>query len=441
MNKSQAVGADSEGDSDNDYDLAEANCELAMVQGQRCSIPYELYDLPDLTGILSTETWNSLLTEEERFFLSCFLPDMDQETFSLTMLELLGAANLYFGNPVDQFYQNLRGGLLAPKVACCREGAMFVKRNMYYYSLKLYHEKMINTFTKMQWLWDQYGRELGKNTRLLLWSERKRRENLKLLDLNRVPSERMAGRLTTPKVVKSLERNRAESLTCPRGGGSSRNTLKINITEKGIFRYQGPSLVSSVHHQSLPKGLLKVVPKSSSAILGVPCCVLPRNNLLQIHETSSVSTSFAASPYSGTRFEKPYGTIAYSVPELPKCLLNHQDTTFAYLETEPVSHDPTRTIPRGSGALDNSFTQHNLPTKQEEYAHYHLETSGFKRGIVGRGSETMETERISSGNNFQRDAREPLRVMGEDNQVRETEDDHLFSLTYKRRKVQQIGVA
>ncbi|CAA7056212.1 unnamed protein product [Microthlaspi erraticum] len=435
MNKSQAVGADSESDSDDDYGLAEANCELAMVQGQRCSIPYELYDLPDLTGVLSTETWNSLLTEEERFSLSCFLPDMDQETFTLTMLELLGGASLYFGNPVDQFYQNLRGGLLAPKVACGREGVMFVKRNMYYYSLNLYHEKMINTFTKMQSLWDQYGRELRKDTRLLLWSERQRSENLKLLDLNRVPSERMAGRLTTPKVVKSLERNRADSLSFPR---SSKNTLKIKITEKEIFRYQGSTLVSSERHQTLPKGLLKVVPKSSSsAVLGVPCCVLPRNNLLQIHETTSVSTSFAASPYSGTRF----AASPWSVPELPKCLLNHQDTTYAYLETEPVFHDPTRTIPRGYGASNYSFSEHNLPTEQEEYAQYHLESSGFKRGIVGRGSETMETKRISSGNNFERDARKPLRVMGEDNQVRETEDDHLFSLTYKRRKVQQIGVA
>ncbi|ESQ36712.1 hypothetical protein EUTSA_v10009871mg, partial [Eutrema salsugineum] len=306
MNKNQTAGVDSEDDSD-DYGIAEANCELAMVQGQLCSIPYELYDLPDLTGILSVETWNSFLTEEERFYLSRFLPDMDQEGFSVTMQELLGGANLSFGNPVDKFYMNLRGGLFTPKVACCKEAIMFVKRNMYYYSLKFYHEKMIKTFTEMQRLWDQYGKELGRNARLLLWSERTQTGNLKLLDLNIAPSDGIDGacRLTTANVVKPMERNRTNSLTSHRSGVSE-NHLKIKITKKGIFRYNGSSLVSSGHYyQTLPKGLLKVVPKSSSVILG-ESYVPPENDLLQ---TGSKGARFKASPFSGTRFGKPYGTV------------------------------------------------------------------------------------------------------------------------------------
>lgn len=452
--KNQTVGfVDSEDDSD-DYDIAEANCELAMVEDQLCNIPYELYDLPDLTGILSVETWNSSLTEEERFFLSCFLPDMDQPTFCLTMQELLGGANLYFGNPEDRFYKNLRGGLFTPKVACCKEGVMSVKRRKYYYSLKFYHEKLIKTFTEMQRLWVQYGKKLGNKARLLLWSERTQTCNLKLLDLNRVPSEEMDSttcRYKTPNVVKPVERNRTESLIFPRSG-SSKNTLKLKITEKGIFRYQGSSLVSAGHHhQTLPKGLLKVVPKSSSDILREPY-VAPGNNLLQIHETNSKSTRFSASPYSGTRFEKPpYGTISCSITELPKCVLNHQDPFLTYLETtqssidrtEPVLHDPTHTIPRGLGVSNYSITEHNLPLKQEEYFHYHLKSPGFKLRTVDRGSETADTKRILSGNNFQREAkvlRKPLRVLSEDNHAQETDNDHLFSLTYKRRKVQRIGI-
>lgn len=445
MKKNQTVEVDSEDDLD-ECDIAEVNCELAMVQGQLCSIPYEVYDLPDLTGILSIETWNSFLTEGERFFLSCFLPDMDQETFSLTMQELLGGANLCFGNPVDMFYKKLRGGLFTPKVSCCKEGVIFVKRKMYYYSLRYYHEKLIKTFTEMQRLWDQYGKELGNNTKLLLWSERRKRGNLKLLDLNKVPSENLDSatcRLTPPNGVKSVGRNRTKSSTFPLGGGSN-NTFKLKITKKGIFRYQSPSFVSSQHHhQILPKGLLKVIPKPSSIILGEPY-VAPENNLLQIHESYSKSTRFTASPYSGTRFGKPYGTIACPITEFPKCLLNYQDTSLTYLETtqrssikgtEPVLHDPTHTIP---GASNYSITEHNLISEKEEYVHYHLKYPGFKPRILEKGSETMETKRVLSDKNFQR---KPLSVLGEDNHVRETDDDHLFSLTYKRRKVQRKGVA
>lgn len=435
MTKNQTNGVDSEDDLD-DYDIAEANCELAMVEGQLCNIPYEVYDLPDLTGVLSIETWNSFLTEEERFFLSCFLPDMDQETFSLTMRELLGGASLCFGNPVDKFYKKLRGGLFTPKVSCSKEGVMFLKRKVYYYSLKFYHEKLVKTFTEMQRLCDQYGNELGKNTRLLLWSERRKRENLKLLDLNKVPSE-------------NLERKRTKSSTFPRGS-SSKNTCKLKITNKGIFQYQTPSFVSSQqHHQILPKGILKVIPRpsSSSVIPGEPY-LAPENNLLQIHKTDSKSTRFAASPYSGTRFENPYGTISWSINELPKYLLNHQDASFSYLETtrrnsikgtEPVFHDPTDTICRGLGASYYTITEQNLPTKQEEYVHYHLKSPGFKLGFLDAGSETMETTKLLSGKkNFQR---QPLRALSEDNHARETDDDHLFSMTYKRRKVQRVGMA
>ncbi|KAG7595551.1 hypothetical protein ISN44_As06g001400 [Arabidopsis suecica] len=452
MNKNQIVGVDSEDESD-DCDIAEANCELAMVEGQLCNIPYELYDLPDLTGILSVETWNSVLTEEERFFLSCFLPDMDQQTFSLTMQELLGGANLYFGNPEDKFYKRLRGGLFTPKVACFKEGVMFVKRRKYYYSLKFYHEKLIKTFTEMQRLWVEYGQKLGNYSRLLLWSGRTQTGNLKRLDLNRVPSEEMDSatcRFKTPNVVKPVERNRSKSLTFHRSG-SSKNSLKVKITKEGVCRYQGSSLVSAGHHhQTLPKGLLKLVPKSSSAILREPY-VAPGNNLQQIHETVSKSTRFAASPYLGTRFEKPpYGTIACSITELPKCLLNHQDPFLTYLETtqrstegtEPVFHDPTHTIPTALGVSNYSSTEHNLPLKQEEYVRYHLNSPGLKPRTVDRGSETTESKRILSSNNFQREAkvlRKPLRVLSEDNHSREANTDNLYSLTYKRRKVQRIA--
>ncbi|CAN8306450.1 unnamed protein product [Cochlearia groenlandica] len=445
------VGVDSEDDSDDNYDIGEANCEIAMVEGQLCSIPYELYDLPDLTQIISTETWNSFLTEEERYLLSCFLPDMDQDTFTLTLQELVGGSNLYFGNPVEKFYTRLRGGLFAPKVACCKEGLTMLKRKRYYYSLKSYHEKMNKTFVEMQRLWGQYGKGLG--------NKGSQREDLKLLDLNRVPSEIMDGgasyKLETPNEVKSVERNRSKSLTSSFCGGT-KESLKIKITDKGVFQHKGSSLlVSSEHrHQTLRKGLLKVAPKYSSAIFEEPY-VATENNFMQVYDTGPLSstTGFAASPFAGTRYKKPNGTVACSITEVPKCLLNHQDTSFTHLETtessfegiDPALHELTDTNPRYVGTQKCSVREHNLPTKQEEYAYYCLKYPGFKLGMVDRGLETVETKRVLGGMNSQRESkvvRKPRYVVSKDNHnAPETGDDHLFPSTYKRRKFERISIA
>ncbi|KAJ6675105.1 DNA-BINDING PROTEIN-LIKE [Salix viminalis] len=94
MRDNPVLGADSGNDSD-DCELAELNCELGMVE------------------------------EEERFHLSAYLPDMDQEMFCLTMKELFDGSEIYFGNPLDEFFKKLKAGFYPPKVACFREGLQF----------------------------------------------------------------------------------------------------------------------------------------------------------------------------------------------------------------------------------------------------------------------------------------------------------------------------
>ncbi|RVW18406.1 Retrovirus-related Pol polyprotein from transposon TNT 1-94 [Vitis vinifera] len=64
LEENQASGTSFEDDSD-DCEFEEVRCELGVVEGQLCNIPFELYDLPDLREILSLDTWNSCLTEDE----------------------------------------------------------------------------------------------------------------------------------------------------------------------------------------------------------------------------------------------------------------------------------------------------------------------------------------------------------------------------------------
>ena len=65
LEENQASGTSFEDDSD-DCEFEEVRCELGVLEGQLCNIPFELYDLPDLREILSLDTWNSCLTEDER---------------------------------------------------------------------------------------------------------------------------------------------------------------------------------------------------------------------------------------------------------------------------------------------------------------------------------------------------------------------------------------
>ncbi|KAJ0965207.1 hypothetical protein J5N97_026345 [Dioscorea zingiberensis] len=150
---------DPRNDSDDD-EFAEVGCELAMVGDQTFSVPYDLYDLPNLKDILSLDTWNSCLTDEERFSLAAYLPDMDQETFWLTMQDLLSGDNLFFGNPLEELFRRLKGG---------------------YYTLK--------KFADMKKTWNDRAPNGGVEERIHIWNSLKTSKPLLLVDLNAFPSD------------------------------------------------------------------------------------------------------------------------------------------------------------------------------------------------------------------------------------------------------------
>uniref|UniRef100_A0ACD5Y8Y6 Uncharacterized protein n=1 Tax=Avena sativa TaxID=4498 RepID=A0ACD5Y8Y6_AVESA len=132
---------------------AEVDCELAMSRGQVCNIPYGLYDLPELKDILSLETWNLCLTEDDRLHLAAYLPDMDQHDLFTTLTDLFSGSAMFFGRPLRGFFDRLSGGFYSPDVSQSRELLMNFQRRRYYHFLKLYHDGMVWKFACMNKLW------------------------------------------------------------------------------------------------------------------------------------------------------------------------------------------------------------------------------------------------------------------------------------------------
>ncbi|KZV23947.1 hypothetical protein F511_23091 [Dorcoceras hygrometricum] len=139
-----------------DFDLLELGQtgeEFCQVGDQTCSIPYELYDLPGFKDVLSMEVWNEVLTEEERFGLAKYLPDMDQENFVLTLKELFSCDNLDFGNPVDKLFEMLKEGSCEPRVAHYRQGLNFLQRRQHYHNIRKHQNAMVSNLCQMRDAW------------------------------------------------------------------------------------------------------------------------------------------------------------------------------------------------------------------------------------------------------------------------------------------------
>lgn len=249
---------DLEDDSD-DLELASAGCELAKVEDQFCSIPYELYDLPDLKEILSLETWNSCLTEEERFSLSAFLPDMAQQTFWLTLNELLSGKNMFFGSPLTVLFERMKGGFYPPNVTCFREGLQFLQKRTFYHSLRLYHENMARTFSDMKKSWSKCRSSISVEERVHIWNNCKNHRAMTVVDLNAYPEdedllEKSTVRVTTDPVPERVKFPPVMALAPLKTNG--KGVLKIKPKPAAMHPIQ-----SGMVCRPTPKGVLKVVPR------------------------------------------------------------------------------------------------------------------------------------------------------------------------------------
>ncbi|XP_010272537.1 PREDICTED: uncharacterized protein LOC104608295 [Nelumbo nucifera] len=282
--ESNVVGLDSGDDSD-DCATEEMGFEFGMLGGQMCSIPYELYDLPDLKEILSLETWNSCLTDEERFSLSAYLPDMDQQTFWLTMRELLSGNNMFFGSPLVELFERLKGGFYPPKVTRFRESLQFLQRRAYYHSLRLYHENMAQTFSNMKRMWDKCRPSSSIEERILIWKVRKNHTGKDPLDLNAYPVDEdltsknlnlKTALLPSAKTTKYIDpKGETTKLLPPVASGMK--LVSSNTSGKGVLKIKPAGMGSQqtcflktgsnynwAQSQPTPKGVLKIVPKRST---------------------------------------------------------------------------------------------------------------------------------------------------------------------------------
>ncbi|CAN6336154.1 unnamed protein product [Urochloa humidicola] len=148
-------------------ELGEPGAEMCQVGDQSVALPLELYDLTGLRDVLSLDAWNTLLSEEERLRLAALLPDMDQETFARTLVELLAGQNFHFGSPLAALFEQLKGGLCDPRINLYRRGTRFAERRKHYYWLQSYHNSMVRGLWEIKDCWK--GREgYGLDERLRL---------------------------------------------------------------------------------------------------------------------------------------------------------------------------------------------------------------------------------------------------------------------------------
>eukprot|EP00268_Persea_americana_P046325 TRINITY_DN4770_c0_g2_i2.p1 TRINITY_DN4770_c0_g2~~TRINITY_DN4770_c0_g2_i2.p1 ORF type:complete len:1279 (-),score=316.26 TRINITY_DN4770_c0_g2_i2:1011-4649(-) len=100
------------------------------------------------------DTWNNCLTEEERFGLAEYLPDVDQATFMSTLKELFAGSNFHFGSPLNQLFHMLKGGLCEPRVALFRRGLNFLERRRHYHHLRKYQNSMVSSIIQIRDAWE-----------------------------------------------------------------------------------------------------------------------------------------------------------------------------------------------------------------------------------------------------------------------------------------------
>ncbi|KAM7276467.1 hypothetical protein ACFE04_018333 [Oxalis oulophora] len=329
------MGPDSLHDHDYDYEPPQAGCELSLLDEQLCHIPYELYDLQDLQEILSLHSWNSCLTEEERFSLSAFLPDMDQDTFSLTMKQLLGGTDLYFGNPVYTFFKRLQAGFYPPNVAVLRQGLQFLHSRNYYHSLKSYQENMRKTFVEMSRVWDQCDRKAGIRERIDIWKIQRKCKRNYMLDLNKVPVDGyLFGENVKSDSLMSHYSKKMKSGDITRPNSRAKGVLKGNSSRNVYFEKQC-SRIDFSNLSEKPwsqKDVLKVIPK-------IPSVTMQRSPSLnsQIFQNRNVFPLPASLYFGGVggRCELPFEHRNISVSEFhtspnlqqPPCVLHLQDNS------------------------------------------------------------------------------------------------------------------
>ncbi|KAL0377238.1 UNVERIFIED_CONTAM: hypothetical protein Sradi_3029300 [Sesamum radiatum] len=115
------------------------------------SVPEEIFELENLSKVLSYEVWQNHLSGSERSFLSQFLPkEPEADTI---VRDLLAGDNFHFGNPFVKWGASLCFGELHPDYVLHEEQSLKASKKAYYLDLQKYHNDMIESLQTWKERW------------------------------------------------------------------------------------------------------------------------------------------------------------------------------------------------------------------------------------------------------------------------------------------------
>ncbi|GLJ18080.1 hypothetical protein SUGI_0319140 [Cryptomeria japonica] len=115
---------------------------------QRFAVPSEIFDLADLSEILTTDSWNDCLSPADRCYLHSFLPQQDKSDCLVESL-LRGKLVRFGKNCVGEWGEKVCMGQQSPDFLVHRENKIRHYRSKYLKGLTNYHETMIVKLERM----------------------------------------------------------------------------------------------------------------------------------------------------------------------------------------------------------------------------------------------------------------------------------------------------
>ncbi|XP_048233797.1 uncharacterized protein LOC8273091 isoform X4 [Ricinus communis] len=139
------------------------------------AIPQEIFEVDNLTEILSYEVWKTHLSESERKYLMQFLPrgsDGDK-----VVQALLTGDNFHFGNPYLKWGASVCSGKLHPDAVVHQEQCIKADKKAYYSEIQNYHNEyarhnMIRYLQKLKETWES-SKDPEKEVLQKLWRSRR----------------------------------------------------------------------------------------------------------------------------------------------------------------------------------------------------------------------------------------------------------------------------
>eukprot|EP00250_Pteridium_aquilinum_P006357 c16299_g1_i2 orf=277-3477(+) len=114
-------------------------------------VPPELFQLKDLTGILSLEAWKGCLSPSERRFLRGLIPEgADHRSL---VRAITGGENFYFGNPLTDWGKILLKGEFHPDFVEEKELKLKQAHKDHNQEVQKYHDKMLQTLRRLKEEW------------------------------------------------------------------------------------------------------------------------------------------------------------------------------------------------------------------------------------------------------------------------------------------------